>query len=450
MRELLFTAFLSVCATLAAQPRILTIAECEALALQNNKEIQAVARQIQSMEFQTKSARGNFLPNISADALGLYNTGDGNMKIEGGNLPVLTMGADGIPVPSGAFAYFPGLDLGYKIGPFFNGGVKITQPVYMGGRISAGYRMAKLGLGIARENRRLTESDVRLDVANAYAGAVKAQELDSVAMKYKEVLTELLKNVESGVRNGMATRNDLLKVQVRINEADLMIMRAGNASRLARMNLCHTIGLPLDSLIGIVAEYPDVAARTSAAHGDITSRPEYRMLESQVEMAAQQVKFERAAMLPQVGVQAGYMYTNGLKLNGQRLFDNGSFNVALSVSIPIYTFGVNSNKVKAARARQQQLRLEREHAGEAMQLQLAQATDNLNEMYAEVEVADLSLSQADENMRVSGRQYSAGMETLADYLEAQILWRQAYQTKVEARFKLYTTYIDYLKAAGRL
>ncbi len=448
MKHLLTVIIILCQAPLYAQ-RVMTLAECEDMAFRNNKEIQASYRQIKSMEYQAKSARGNFYPNIKADALGIYNTGKGNMNIEGGNLPVMTPGNDGVPVPSGSFAYFPGLALDYKIGTFFTGGITIEQPIYMGGRISTGYRMAKIGHDIAIENKHLTETDVRLAVANAYAGVVKAQEMDSVACKYKEVLVELLKNVDSGVRNGMATRNDLLKVQVRINEAELMIMKAGNAVRLAKKNLCHTIGMPIDSDIHIISEYPDIE-KPSSFSNEITTRPEYRMLESQVELAANQVKFERAAMLPQIGVQAGYMYNNGLKINGDRLMNNGAFNVAVSVTIPIYTFGVNSNKVKAAHARHEQLQLEREYANEAMLLQLSQAADNLSEMIAEVDVAELSLVQADENMRVSGRQYSAGMETLVNYLESQTLWREAYQTKVETRFKLYTTYLDYLKASGRL
>ena len=53
-------------------------------------------------------------------------------------------------------------------------------------------------------------------------------------------------------------------------------------------------------------------------------------------------------------------------------------------------------------------------------------------------------------MKVSGKQYEVGLETLSDYLEAQMLWQQAYQTRVDAHFQLYVNYIAYLKAAGQL
>ena len=68
----------------------------------------------------------------------------------------------------------------------------------------------------------------------------------------------------------------------------------------------------------------------------------------------------------------------------------------------------------------------------------------------DVRAAERSLEQAEENMKVSGKQYEVGLETLSDYLEAQVLWQQAYQTKVDAHFQLYVNYVAYLKAAGQL
>ena len=53
-------------------------------------------------------------------------------------------------------------------------------------------------------------------------------------------------------------------------------------------------------------------------------------------------------------------------------------------------------------------------------------------------------------MRVSRSQYDVGLETLSDHLEAQALWQQAYETHVDARFRLYLNYVAYLKATGTL
>lgn len=106
--------------------------------------------------------------------------------------------------------------------------------------------------------------------------------------------------------------------------------------------------------------------------------------------------------------------------------------------------------VKSAKAKLEQTRLEQENASEKMLLELMQAANNLDEARLETELSDRSLEQAEENMKVSGKQYEVGLETLSDYLEAQMLWQQAYQTRVDAHFQLYVNYIAYLKAAGQL
>lgn len=128
----------------------------------------------------------------------------------------------------------------------------------------------------------------------------------------------------------------------------------------------------------------------------------------------------------------------------------GAFSVFLNVSVPLFHFGERTNKVKSAKAKLEQTRLEQENASEKMLLELIQAANNLDEARLETELSDRSLEQAEENMKVSGKQYEVGLETLSDYLEAQMLWQQAYQTRVDAHFQLYVNYIAYLKAAGQL
>ena len=191
----------------------------------------------------------------------------------------------------------------YSMHNLFGTSLMLTQPIYMGGKITAGYNMTKIGQRIADENIRLTESELRVKVDEAYAMAVKAREMVDVAKSYESLLQELMKNVESAVRHGMRTRNDQMKVQVKLNQARLAITRADNAYDLARMNLCQIIGMPLD-LRPSVAK-PDVSSMVmsevlsaSADSVQVLSRPEYAMLQEKTELARQQVKLARSEFLP--------------------------------------------------------------------------------------------------------------------------------------------------------
>ena len=202
--------------------------------------------------------------------------------------------------------------------------------------------------------------------------------------------------------------------------------------------------------IDISDEFPEIEKEHKIQVYDITARPEYNILNKQVAIAEQQVKLNRSELLPKVGVRGSYDYLHGLEINDETFMKQGSFSVFLNVSVPLFHFGERTNKVRSAKVKLQQTKLELENANEKMLLELTQAANNLDEARLESELTDRSLAQAEENMKVSGKQYEAGLETLSDYLEAQLLWQQAYQTRVDAHFQLYVKYIAYQKAAGEL
>ena len=450
MKKKLTFITLVLCALITNAQELLTLDQCRQLALDNNKRMAAANKQTQAAHYTMQSYRGNFFPNFTASGTGLYSTANGTFNIPGGNLPTFLPDANGQPTPNGGFAYFPGIDLNYKVRTVWMGGVQVEQPIFMGGKILAAYKMARLGKQMAQLNENLTATEVILETDQAYALMIKAQEMNKVAESYHAVLQELMKNVQSAYKHGLKSKNDVLKVQVKLNESELAIRKAENALRLANMNLCHLIGKPLIDTLQISDDFPVIEQALETQVNDITARPEYHLLDKQVALAKQQVKLSRSELLPQVGIRGSYDYVHGLKVNEQRLFDNGAFSVMLNVTVPLFHFGERINKVRASKAQLEQVRMEQADLNEKMYLELTQAANNLDEAKLQTALADRSLEQADENRRISKGEYDAGLEPLSDHLEAQALWQQAYETKVDAHFQLYLSYVKYLKAAGKL
>jgi outer membrane protein TolC len=441
----------------ASAQEVLTLEACRQEALQYNKEMAAAKKQTDAARLTMLSYRGNFLPDITASGTGLYSPTTGSFGMDGGNLPVFTLDpTTGQALQTTQIAYFPGINLDYKIGLVYTGGVHLDQPLYYGGKITAAYRMAQAGHRMAKQNERLTSTEVIVKTDEAYALLVKAQEMREVAVKYQSLLEELMKNVESAYRHGLKPKNDVLKVQVKQNECELSVRKAENAVRLASMNLCHMLGRPLTTVLTVDADYPEVS-EVAALYGgrtsyilDVTRRPESGILDEQVTIARQQVKLSRSELLPQVGVRGAFDYLHGVEVNDRNLIDKSAFSVLVNVKVPIYHFGERTHKVQAAKAKLEQTRLQQQDLTEQMQLELAQAANNLDEAHLEAELAEKSLQQAEENMHVSRSQYDAGLETLSDHLEAQALWQSAYATRVNAKYQLYLSGVAYRKAAGEL
>jgi outer membrane protein TolC len=442
---------------------VMTLAKCRESALENNKSVAIAERNKDKATYTQKSLWANYFPKISAVGNYLYTNTEINKTLPGNYLPtfvpdpstgeltpnILTTGSDGKPIFK-EYAYFPEMDLSLQLSGTWMAGLRAEQPLFTGGKITSGYKMAKIGSEIARLNQELTRAEIIVKTDEAYWTYVQTNELLKLALSYQNVVKELLRNVQDAQEAGLKHTNDVLKVQVKVNEAELKVRQAENGLALSCKNLCHIMGIPLNTVIVLPESFDDSSFVNLDRTTDYTSRAEYSILEQQVKLKAQQVQLIRSDFLPQVGVMANYGYINGLALNGNKLLDRTSFSVMASVSIPLFQWGEGRNKVRAAKAEHDIMQLQRDDMGEMMALELAQALDRCNESVLEVELTIRSLQQAEKNMKVSADKYNEGMETLADYLESQTVWQRAWSELIRAKTlsRLFET--RYLKAAGRL
>ena len=437
-----------------SHPTILSLQACREMALENNIESNIAKEQITAANYRVAAYKTNYLPKLSAAGTFLYSDAKFGRTIEGGNLPTFMPDGQGGAIPNGGFAFMPDIPLELKVKSAYNGSLRVEQPIFTGGKITAAYKMAKTGLEMAQMNEKLSEDEVILLCDEAYWNCLKADAMIETATQFKQTLQELHRTVEAAVEEGMTHRKDLLSVQVKMNEAELNLMRAHNAYRLAIMNLNHTIGLPLHNNTEVADSFDEdssinIMPDTSSAI-DITLRPEYTLLSKQIEMKEQQVKLVRSDFLPNIGVMGMYGYTNGLELNGEKLFDGANFAAMLSVNIPIFNWGEGRNKVKEAKVGSLIAQMQLNNSQQEMTLEANQALNQLNEAQLEVTLSAKSVEQALENSEMSKEMYDAGVETLSDYMEAQTMWQNAMSTLVNAKASYNLAKTKFLKATGQL
>ncbi len=449
---------LTLTATCGHAQTTLTLQQARELATQHNKDVAIQQAKLEQTTYDAQAIRSNFLPRVNLMAADLYSTASGSFNIDGGHLPIYTLNpSTGTYVPSVSpnadgsytltqYADFPSQKFDYKIRNVLTAGITLQQPLYMGGKISTAYRMARLGTDMAGEAVRLSRQQLRVDADRAYIQAVEAQEMKTVARSYEQLLQELLRNVQSAVNHGLRTRNDLMKVQVKLNEAQQASLKADNAYTLARMNLCHIIGMPLTSSFDVDTLLPTTPPL--ADNANIRSRPEAAVYDQKLRMQQENVRLERSNYLPKVALFAGVNYTNGIKLANRTLMDDINGSVGVTIQIPVLTFGESTNKIRAAKAQQRIAQLEQQDIEEKLTLEATQALHQLTEAQSELVIAQRSRAQAAENLRLSRKQYEVGYETLSDHLDAQSTWQSAYASEVRARCQLFLATTLYQKAAG--
>lgn len=445
---------------------VLTLERARQLALGQNENLRMAAMQQDKARQQQAAARTLRLPAFSASGTGIYQDKDFEMELM---LPTLVpnpatgelepnimlnpitgqpvTGPDGNPV----FNMYAWLPLEVSLSGAYVMGLSMEQPLYTGGKISAGNRMADIGLEMAAENINLQRSNTIMEADRAYWTFISVTQKLRLAEQALMMLEELVQLAQNSHEVGMSSRNDLLRAQVEYNNARLELHKARNGLELSRMNLCRVTGLPFDTPI-VAADTMIEAGRPmpeTMAAIRTEQRPEYRLLQQKLSMSEQNIRMARAEFLPTAGLQAGYNHIGGLEFSGTE-FSNTSLNVMGSVKIPLFQWGQGIRKVNAARIDKEIMELELQKNQQLMQLEAEQARLNLLLAYERIEMSRQALQQAEENLRVSRDNYELSMETMSSLLMAQTQWQQAFAETIEARADFRIKESEWLKANGSL
>lgn len=410
----------------------LTQAECRRMALQNNEELLKADNALRRAKLDKEIAFSAYLPKLDGMLSGTYMFPDMEMT---------------------------GIEL--QMHGMYMAGLSVTQPLYAGGRIVAGNKLARIGQESAAETLRKTRMEVVADADQAYWNYIAVGRKVRMLEAYQTQMDTLYNQVETAVKAGMGTDNELLRISAKRSEINYQLQKARNGADLCRLALCHVLGRPLDTPIAPADTIIKVSAPAQLDES-IAFRPELRLLHQQVAAREQQVKVARGNILPQVGLSAGYAWYGNIKMNGmtadaqgnyipysQRL-DNGIGLVMASISIPLFHWGEGLKKVKQAKLDLQDAHLDLQQNTRLLGIEARQAVQNLTDGYNLVETAELGSRQAEENLRVMRDRYANGLSTLTDLLDAQSQWQQAESNRIEAltQYKIYET--EYLRCTGRL
>ena len=494
MKHKLLILALTTLATSAQAQQTLTLDSCRAMALRNNKTLSASRLQLDMARYNKKAAKTKYLPHISA--LGGYELTSREISLLSkdqksalANAGTNTTGAlhndiagaltnlaqQGILTPEQA-SNLGGMfgQVGSKIGEAVNHvgqnivdafrtdtrqmyalSVMITQPVYMGGAIIAANRMAAIGEEMAQNNIEASTQNTLHSIDQAYWTVVSVHHKKQLAESYLAVVKKLDDDVSKMIREGVATRADGLKVDVKVNEAEMSLTQAENGLALAKMLLCQLCGMDVDSDITLADENADnIVEQADDAQADravaMENRPELKLLQNSADMSRQATKLVRAAYLPQVLLTGGYVATNPNVFNGFERKLSGMWNVGVMVRVPLWNWMEGTYKVRASRIATTIVELERDDIREKIDLQVSQSQFKVKEANRRLAMAIKNVENAEENLRCANLGFKEGVIPTTDVMAAQTAWVQAQSQKIDAEVDVKMSQVNLKKALGVL
>ena len=399
---------------------IYTLEKCKELALQNNAKARNSQLLLNAAKQTQKEAFTKYFPSVSSTAVG-FRANDPMMSMD---LPIGALMGD----PTAPPMSFGMLEKGAI------GAIMAMQPIFAGGQIINGNKLAKLGVEVAELQKIMNDDEIALTVEQYYWQIVSLEEKAKTITEAETLLNRVHNDVKNALDAGLINRNDLLKVELKQNELESGKLKLANGLQLAKIVLAQFIGLsPNDFDIDrTFVENINLSLAVRADHQSaLTQRTEYRLLEKSIEAGELQVKMETGKHLPTVTVGAGWNYMN---------FDRGSSYamkqdfgmVFATVSLPITDWWGGSHAVKKQKIQVQIAENDKRDTEEMLLIQMQQLLNEVEEAAQQIQLADKAIVAALENVRLNTDYYETGTGLLTDLLEAQSALQQTRDQHTEA------------------
>ena len=460
-----------VSANAHAVGRIWSLDTLRARAIDNNKSLLMAEQKRVTAHYAHKSATTNYLPKVSASGAYMYTSrelsllsGDQKNTLSNIGTGLATMVPNLAPMSQQLNAAGQGVVDALHTDTRNAGimAVTLTQPIYMGGKIRAYNRMTQYAEQASGKMYDKTVEDVIVDVDEAYWNLVALHSKKRLAEGYKALVDKLESDVEQLVKEGMATKADLLSVKVKVNEAGVTLIQVNNGIELSRMNLCRICGLDMDEPIEVEDDTDNkTTAKDAIDHSNLVystaenlvmqaenNRKELQTLGLQNKIYDEKIKLARAEYLPKVAMMGGYLASNPSVFNNFEHRLKGMWSIGITLNIPILTWGDRSYKVKSAKAEACMHRYETEETKEKIELQVNQCRQKLQESIERFQTSVRSVEEAEENLRYANHGMKEGVITLSNVMEAQTAWLKAKSEWVNALIDVRLANLYLRKAIG--
>jgi len=384
------------------QPRIsgkLGVEDCIKLTLAHNKMLQRAAEERNVAYGANLSARAAYLPNVGLS--GQYLRKDEAVSLSIPGLP---------PVQ------FSTLDN-------YSAVLNVTQPIYVGGAISARVQAARLLSLLTDQVIRAAVQDVVYSAETAYYELLLSQHLVEVSTDAVRSAKVHLENVQQKRAGGVASNFDVLRAQVELSNFEADLIRSKNAINIARANLIKIMGISQDSDFTLSDEFvfaPQRVSMEEAVKTAFTNRPDLYRQEYQIRQQREQLRIARSRYLPNV---SGFFSNTWANPNPHSVTVADRWGNAWQAGVqgmwPIFDGFQREGDVIQQKARLKQAQIDLVDTEETALYELTQALLSMENAEEFVQSQQLNLTRATEGLRLAEVGYQQGVNTQVEVTDAQ-------------------------------
>lgn len=415
------SALLFLSAPAGAGERTVSLQEAYDLALKNHESVKVAGEVLYQLEQTRKKAVSNILPTITADA---SYTKFSEEKVS--SITVIQ----------------PDNSLNYSL--------RLSLPLYRGGREWSALRQARHMIEAGDKGAEITKEDVISAVSYAYMGRLKLQkemEIKGADLKRAE---EWSRVASARFKVGEVTRSAVLR-----SDAET----AGIQAELTRVNKeLRTAGDRLARLIGIESGF-DIAEPPQKDVPDgkvdefivtaLNNRNDYLKTTAEVELAKEGIRYAKGGFMPTLRLDGVYSGRDQDPVSSA-FFNKESIYASVTLTYPLYEGGLRVAEVREAESKFREAGLKKISIAKEIELEVRDATYNIDAIKAAIEFYKTQVSFAEENYNTVFKQFTYGLSVNADVIDANSTLVAAQSALSNSTIDLQLAIIELKKRMGLL
>jgi len=423
-RILLITTLIPI--LLFPQSKKLTMEESLRIGLENSSLIKISESNLRSSDAKITEATSKMFPKLSLSAGYTYMNLNDPKEIGFG------------PV---------GLEV---VNPFSLYGMQLSiqQPLFTGFQISSSRSAVENSYEAMNFEHQKNINNKALEIYSAFWNFFKAQKQYELTQEYLTSLKDNLQQTKDFLDNGLATMNDYLKIKVQVSNAEVSLIDAKNNMEIARASFNKSIGIPLSDSTEIDADYTALQQQTfeyqDLLNNALNNRDELKSLEFNIKAGEDRVTAANSGWWPKLYASGNFfLYNATAKSFGIEDEKLQAWFVGLSLNWDLWDWGYTSSQ--SAQAEESVLQGEEslKLLKEQIELETYSAYLNLNSQKEKINVSQLAVESAEENLRLTLQKYDYNLATSNDLIDAEV-------GVLDAKTKLAFSNADYQIAKAKL
>ncbi len=313
--------------------------------------------------------------------------------------------------------------------------LEVTQPIYVGGKISNRNEQASLMAVSAAKNLSHAQQKVVFDVATAFANALKAAEHLEVVRRARETTAAHVALAEKFAEQGFIIHAEVLNAQVHLARMDEMLVEAESNADLAQSALDFSMGIdqtsrhqlhplpPTPPVTQPMAEWMD--------HG-VATRRDLEARRRELDAGRLEEKAVNPGFKPEIGVKGRY------ELYDNQLFGSNGHSGSVMAFAKINLFSGGSDTAEVEAARQEALSGEHNVAmfEQGIRLEVRGAFAKVQTSGKRHLATVRAVDAAQEALRVREKRFEQGLDKMIDLLDAETALRESELRELVARYDL--------------